>query len=99
MRRFLMVAVLTFGAASIDDVAFAGSKGRGVAKGRAAPAARSDDGYFSNYITGPGGTKIPVRDYPGSATVITRKMMDDFQARNICDALRMAPGVSVSGCW
>lgn len=57
-----------------------------------------DIGYFSNYLTGPGGMKTPIRDYPGSATVITRKMMDDFQARSVCDALRLAPGVFVSGC-
>ena len=37
-------------------------------------------------------------DVPGSTTVITRKMMDDFQSRNLCDALRMAPGVTVGGC-
>ena len=37
-------------------------------------------------------------DVPGSTTVITRKMMDDFQTRNVCDALPMAPGVTTSGC-
>lgn len=62
-------------------------------------AAGRDIGYFSNTLTGPGGMKTPVRDYPGSATVITRKMMDDMQARSVCDALRFAPGVSVGGCW
>jgi outer membrane receptor for ferric coprogen and ferric-rhodotorulic acid len=35
---------------------------------------------------------------PGSTSVITRKMMDDFQSRNLCDALRLAPGVSGGGC-
>jgi outer membrane receptor for ferric coprogen and ferric-rhodotorulic acid len=35
---------------------------------------------------------------PGSTSVITRKMMDDFQSRNLCDALRLAPGVSSGGC-
>lgn len=64
---------------------------------RAAPAP-ADVGYFARYVTGPGGTRIPVREVPGSTTVITRQMMDDFQARSVCDALRFAPGVTVGGC-
>lgn len=97
MRRFLTIfAALTVLALACEPA---------FAKGKARPApttARGGDradGYFDQFITGPGGQRIPVRDYPGSATVITRKMMDDFQARNICDALRLAPGVSASGCW
>jgi outer membrane receptor for ferric coprogen and ferric-rhodotorulic acid len=67
----------------------------------AAPSAEaaSEDGYFYHYLTGSAGQKIPVMEYPGSATVITRKMMDDFQARSVCDALRLAPAVAASGCW
>lgn len=61
--------------------------------------ARGDDGYFSPYLTGAGGRKVPLNEYPGAATVITRKMMDDIQARSLCDALRYAPGVWVGGCW
>lgn len=65
-----------------------------------APLSRGepDSGYFAQYITGPGGRKIPLRDYPGSAYVVTRKMMDDFQTRSVCDALRFAPGVVAGGC-
>lgn len=65
---------------------------------RAPPPPYSDDGYFSNYVTGPAGTRTPIMQVPGSATVITRKMMDDFQSRSLCDALRLAPGVTTSGC-
>lgn len=57
-----------------------------------------DDGYFAKYITGPGGARMPIRDYPGSASVVTRKMMDDFQSNSLCDALRFTPGVTVGGC-
>jgi len=66
---------------------------------QAAPARIGDDAYFSNYLSEPGGRKTPVMEYPGSATVVTRKMMDDMNARNLCDALRYTPGVFVSGCW
>jgi outer membrane receptor for ferric coprogen and ferric-rhodotorulic acid len=65
---------------------------------RAAPPQYSDDGYFSNYVTGPTGTPTPIMQVPGSASVVTRKMMDDFQSRSLCDALRLAPGVTTSGC-
>lgn len=65
---------------------------------RSAPPAYTDDGYFSNYVTGPAGTRTPIMQVPGSATVITRKMMDDMQSRSLCDALRLAPGVTTSGC-
>lgn len=63
-----------------------------------APPPYSDDGYFSNYVTGPTGAPTPIMQTPGSASVITRKMMDDFQSRSLCDALRLAPGVTTSGC-
>lgn len=65
---------------------------------RVTPATPPDDGYFTQYLTGPAGRKTPLREYPGSATVITRKMMDDIQANNLCDALRFAPGVVAGGC-
>ncbi|MBM3654516.1 MAG: Plug domain-containing protein, partial [Alphaproteobacteria bacterium] len=42
--------------------------------------------------------RAPIMEVPGSATVITRKMMDDMQSRSLCDALRLAPGVTTSGC-
>jgi outer membrane receptor protein involved in Fe transport len=64
---------------------------------RRAPPAQSDD-YFAADVTGPTGKKTPAAQVPGSTSVITRKMMDDVQARSLCDALRIAPGVSTSGC-
>jgi len=64
----------------------------------APPPPYYDDGYFSNYVTGPTGAPTPVMQVPGSTSVITRKMMDDFQSRDLCGALRLAPGVTTSGC-
>jgi outer membrane receptor for ferric coprogen and ferric-rhodotorulic acid len=65
---------------------------------RVAPPPYYDDGYFSYYVTGPTGAPTPVMQAPGSTSVITRKMMDDFQTRDLCGALRLAPGVTASGC-
>jgi outer membrane receptor for ferric coprogen and ferric-rhodotorulic acid len=64
----------------------------------APPPPYSDGGYFSEYVTGPTGAPTPVMQVPGSTSVITRKMMDDFQSRDLCGALRLAPGVTTSGC-
>ncbi|PPD45307.1 MAG: TonB-dependent receptor [Methylocystis sp.] len=61
--------------------------------------ADDDSGYFSDYVTGPGGRKTRTEDIPGATTVLTRKMLDDLNPRNACDALRYAPGVFVTGCW
>jgi outer membrane receptor for ferric coprogen and ferric-rhodotorulic acid len=69
-----------------------------VAKRHAAPSRGADDGSYVNYLTRPDGTKTPLLDYPGSATVVTRKMMDDMQARSVCGAMSVAAGVSVGGC-
>lgn len=91
MRRYLTC---------LATVALALAYAPAFAKGRAThpqPQVETDDGgYFADFITGPGGTKIPVQNYPGSVTVVTRKMMDDFQARSVCDALLLAPGVTAS---
>ena len=93
----LLLATATIGVAfSLGDASLAREKRRQPAA--AANENGRDIGYFSNYLSGPGGMKTPIRDYPGSATVITRKMMDDIQARSVCDALRLAPGVFVGGC-
>jgi outer membrane receptor for monomeric catechols len=44
----------------------------------------------------PGWTQID--RYRGTTTVITRKMLDDYNARTMCDALRLVPGVFAGGC-
>lgn len=67
-------------------------------RGRRAPAGERTEGYYTDYVTGPPGRKTPTMQVPGSTTVITRQMMDDVQARSLCDALRMAPGVTTGGC-
>ena len=94
---YLLAAIACVGMTAPVD---AGSRVRGFRAPihRSAPPPYSDDGYFSNYVTGPAGTRTPIMQVPGSTTVITRKMMDDFQSRSLCDALRLAPGVTTSGC-
>lgn len=95
---FLLVVVATIG---LTTAAAAEPRVRG-ARPRvhhvAPPPQYYDDGYFSNYVTGPTGAPTPVMQVPGSTSVVTRKMMDDFQSRDLCGALRLAPGVTTSGC-
>ena len=101
MRKALMFGLSVVFVLAMVEAAGAQPRVRGMRAQvqRASPSAQyADDGYFGRYITGPGGQQIPLRDYPGSAYVVTRKMMDDFGARNVCEALRFAPGVVASGC-
>ncbi|WP_400770132.1 TonB-dependent receptor plug domain-containing protein [Methylosinus sporium] len=67
------------------------------ARAEATRKAPVQDGYQIPYVVGPGGEKRSVMDTPGGVTVISRKFMDDIQARSIYDALRYAPGVRVLG--
>jgi outer membrane receptor for ferric coprogen and ferric-rhodotorulic acid len=99
-NAFGLILVIAIAGAGLTVPAAADPRVRGVRAQvhRTAPPPYSDDGYFSNYVTGPTGAPTPVMQVPGSTSVITRKMMDDFQSRNLCDALRLAPGVSASGC-
>lgn len=99
LARLILVAVacvigLTAPAAADTRVRGARARVHRVAP----PPPYYDDGYFSNYVTGPTGAPTPVMQVPGSTSVITRKMMDDFQSRDLCGALRLAPGVTTSGC-
>jgi len=55
----------------------------------------SDTGYYVPYVTGPGGTRVPVMQIPGSVTVVPRSLMDDQQATTLGQALRNVPGVFV----
>jgi outer membrane receptor for ferric coprogen and ferric-rhodotorulic acid len=68
---------------------------------RAAPtgpaAASSNDSYYVPYVRGAGGAKYPIMEVPGSATVVSRKLMDDQQAITLGDALRNVSGVTVRG--
>ncbi|WP_457796765.1 TonB-dependent receptor plug domain-containing protein [Methylocystis sp. S23] len=88
MRNALLIGL----AAALSLSAVEASAGQRV---RRASPAQTDD-YFAEDVTGPSGTKTPAAQVPTS--VITRKMMDDVQARSLCDALRLAPGVSTGGC-
>lgn len=99
MMRAILIVIAAVTALAVME-ASAGPRIRGAPARvqQAWPAPHADDGYFSNYLSGPAGQRTRLRDFPGSATVVTRKMMDDFQANNLCGALRFAPGVVVSGC-
>jgi outer membrane receptor for monomeric catechols len=55
------------------------------------------DSYLVPYVTGPTGDKLPIMDLPGSATVISRQVIDDQQATTLGQALRNASGVIVRG--
>ena len=94
---FLLIVVATVGltTAAAADARVRGARAR---VHHVAPPPYTEDVYFSDYVTGPTGRRTPVMQVPGSTSVITRKMMDDFQSRNLCDALRLAPGVSGGGC-
>lgn len=57
----------------------------------------AEDNYYVPYLTGPAGEKRKAMDVPGGVTVVSRKFMDDIQARSLSDALRYAPGVQIMG--
>ncbi|MGJ0505526.1 MAG: TonB-dependent receptor plug domain-containing protein [Methylocystis sp.] len=98
LARLILVAVacvIGLTAPAAADTRVRGARAR---VHRVAPPPYSDDGYFSEYLTGPTGAPTPVMQVPGSTSVITRQMMDDFQSRDLCGALRLAPGVTTSGC-
>lgn len=63
----------------------------------AAAAASSNNSYYVPYVMGAGGAKYPIMEVPGSATVVSRKLMDDQQAVTLGDALRNVSGVTVRG--
>ncbi len=63
----------------------------------ATTTASSNDSYYVPYVMGAGGRKYPIMEVPGSATVVSRKLMDDQQAVTLGDALRNVSGVTVRG--
>jgi outer membrane receptor for ferric coprogen and ferric-rhodotorulic acid len=73
-----------------------GSKARVVASpGASNGPGSSDSGYYLPYVTGPGGTRVPAMQIPGSVSVVPRSLMDDQQATTLGEALRYVPGVTV----
>ena len=62
---------------------------------QATPA--GEGGYYVPYIVGPDGKKYPIMEIPGSATVVSRQLIDDQQARTPGEALRNVSGVTVRG--
>lgn len=98
MPRILLIAAATVFACHIA-VATAAQRTafhNQVQDRRLPPASRSE--YLEYYVTGPLGNQRRVDRIPGSVTIITRRLIDDLQARSVCDALRMAPGVFVGSC-
>jgi len=58
------------------------------------PLAQSH-GYYTPYLTGPGGERVPIMEVPGSAVVINRQILDDQQVTTLGEALRNVSGVTV----
>ena len=58
------------------------------------PAAEAH-GYYTPYLTGPGGERVPIMEVPGSAVVINRQILDDQQVTTLGEALRNVSGVTV----
>jgi hypothetical protein len=90
MPRILLIAAATVFACHVT-VATAAQRTAShnqVQDRRLPPASRSE--YLEYYVTGPLGNQTRVDRIPGSVTVITRRLIDDLQARSVCDALRMA---------
>ena len=61
------------------------------------PAHVDETGYYVPNIIGPDGKKYPIMEIPGSATVISRQLIDDQQATTLGEALRNVSGVTVRG--
>lgn len=59
------------------------------------PARAVDDGYYTPYLIGADGRRYPIMEIPGSATVISRQVIDDQQATTLGEALRNVSGVTV----
>ncbi len=102
LPRITLLAV-SIGAAVVFQAAEAsaeplvrGAKARVVTTPGAAGGPRpGDTGYYVPYVRGPGGTRVPVMQIPGSVTVVPRSLMDDQQATTLGEALRYVPGVFV----
>ncbi len=95
-RLFTAAALLMVADNSLADPLIRGVKARRTHI--SSPAARAvDDGYYVPYIVGPDGKKYPIMEIPGSATVISRRLIDDQQATTVGEALRNVSGVTVRG--
>jgi outer membrane receptor for ferric coprogen and ferric-rhodotorulic acid len=57
--------------------------------------AREARGYYTPYLTGPGGERAPIMEVPGSAVVINKQILDDQQATTLGQALQNVSGVTV----
>ena len=52
-------------------------------------------GYYTPYLSGPDGRRVPIMEVPGSAVVINRQILDDQQVRTLGEALQNVSGVTV----
>jgi len=92
----LGAAVMFQAANSSAEPLVRGGKARVVTSpGAAGGPPPGDTGYYVPYVTGPGGTRVPVMQVPGSVTVVPRSLIDDQQATTLGEALRYVPGVFV----
>jgi catecholate siderophore receptor len=56
----------------------------------------ADQPALPNVLHGPTGTPLSLRDLPQSATVLSRRMIDETGAINLKEALRTVPGITLS---
>lgn len=96
--RFILVGLIlvSFATTVTADPFARGAKARR-ATSPATAATSSNDSYYVPYIMGADGQKHPIMEVPGSATVVSRKLMDDQQAITLGDALRNVSSVTVRG--
>jgi len=52
-------------------------------------------GYYTPYLSGPDGRRVPIMEVPGSAVVLNRRILDDQQVRTLGEALQNVSGVTV----
>ncbi|WP_424360197.1 TonB-dependent receptor plug domain-containing protein [Methylocystis parvus] len=57
----------------------------------------SNSSYMVPYVTGPTGAKYSIMELPGSATVVSRQVIEDQRATTLGQALRNVSGVTVRG--
>ncbi|MFY9657455.1 MAG: TonB-dependent receptor plug domain-containing protein [Methylocystis sp.] len=51
--------------------------------------------YYTPWLSGPDGRRIPIMEVPGSAVIINRQILDDQQVRTLGEALQNVSGVTL----
>lgn len=90
------VAVLLLGDGAVAETVIHRSKSHPYRLSSPTESA-SNGSYMVPYVTGPTGVKYPIMELPGSATVVSRQVIEDQQATTLGQALRNVSGVTVRG--